>query len=408
MKQFYYLLAFCVLVNVQNAYSQSELSRWSFEAGVNYVNVYSVGEDIPQGEFFDEYFNINDHWNLGTYFAGTRKFSDRLSLTAKISFNEISKWGEDGNDVSVFVDHIEYYGLDGMINFKILTETKLKPYIAIGGGYTWIEEGTYNTYSTEESDDDFVGAGTVNGALGLTYDITDRFGVNLQFAYKHSFKEYLTKHFQNSVGVYYNLGKSASKEETKEEVVDTDNDGVEDAYDLCPGVAGNKEFAGCPDTDGDGIPDSLDKCPNEKNLENGCPSLKNSTLEKTEDVKSIKKEPKQIDTQKTVYFQYNSADLDNNAKAILDNIIEMSKNANTVTLKIDGHTDNTGGETFNKSLSINRANNVKDYLVKHGIMPKNINTNSFGENQPKSSNSTEQGRALNRRAEIKIYISTTN
>ncbi|MBB3123364.1 outer membrane protein OmpA-like peptidoglycan-associated protein/outer membrane protein W [Mesoflavibacter sabulilitoris] len=403
MKQFYYLIAFCVLVNLQNGYSQSELSRWSFEAGVNYVNVYSVGEDTPQGEFFDEYFNINDHWNLGTYFAGTRSFSDRLSLTAKVSFNEISKWGEDGNDVSVFVDHLEYYGLDGMVNFKILTKSKLKPYVAIGGGYTWIEEGPYNTYSTKESDDDFVGAGTVNGALGLTYDITDRFGVNLQFAYKHSFKEYLTKHFQNSVGVYYNLGKSTSKEETKE-VLDTDNDGIEDAYDLCPEVAGKKEFAGCPDTDNDGIPDSLDKCPNEKNIDGGCPSSKSSIQETPSNTNNIEKSPVVIDTQKTVYFEYNSASLDNNAKGILDAIIEMSKNADTITLKIDGHTDNTGEETFNKSLSINRANNVKDYLVTHGIKSENITTNSFGESQPSADNSTEKGRALNRRAKLTIKI----
>ncbi len=407
MKQFYYLIAFCVLVNVQNGYSQSNTNPWSLEAGVNYVNVYSVGEDTPQGEFFDEYFNINDHWNLGTYFAVTRDFSQRLSLTAKIAFNEITKWGQTANDVSVYVDNLEYYGLDGMINFKILKDTKLKPYIAVGGGYTWIEEGPYNTFSLNKGEHNLVGAGTINGALGLTYDVTERFGVNLQFAYKHTFKEYLTKHFQNSVGVYYNLGKSHTKKEAGE-VTDTDKDGVYDAHDLCPDTPGLKIFAGCPDTDGDGIPDSLDKCPNKKNTDAGCPSYKGSTQETPSKVNSFEKKPTVIDTHKTVYFEYNSAALDNNAKGILDTIIEMSKNATTVTLKIDGHTDSTGGETYNKTLSVDRAKNVKKYLVAHGIMAENITTNSFGESQPNTNNYTAQGRALNRRAEIKIYILMTN
>ncbi|WP_335973296.1 OmpA family protein [Gaetbulibacter jejuensis] len=242
--------------------------------------------------------------------------------------------------------------------------------------------------------------------MGLTYDITDRFGVNLQFVYKHTFKEYLTKHFQNSVGIYYNLGNSAPKEEPKE-VMDADNDGVEDAYDLCPDVAGKKEFAGCPDTDGDGIPDSLDKCPNEKNAQGGCPVKEVKTADmqgSNANNASTAKEPKTLNTEKTVYFEFNSTLLDNNAKEVLDAVVEMTKNASSVSIHIDGHTDNSGKETFNKTLSSDRANIVKGYLSDNGVPSSSIVTDSFGETKPKADNSSEAGRALNRRAELKIKI----
>ena len=428
MKQLYSIMAFAILLCANSLIAQDKINTWSVEAGVNYVNVYSVGEDTPQGEFFDEYFNVNDHWNLGTYFAVTRKFTDRLSLTAKGSFNEISKWGEDGNDVSVFVDHIEYYGIDGMLNFKILTNTKLKPYIALGGGYTWIEEGTYNTYSLEEDDDDFVGAGTVNGALGVTYDITDRFGVNLQFAYKHSFKEYLTKHFQNSIGVYYNLGKTKKPEQIAEPIIetpiDTDGDGIIDDYDVCPTIKGIKEYAGCPDTDKDGVPDSLDKCvnvPGEISLQgcplpdtdkdgvldmddncpnkagtvanNGCPDVPKPT---TVELNTLN------DYARTILFNSGKSSFKNETYEILQAMSSILNKYPEVDFSIEGYTDSVGNEESNRLLSVRRANAVRDYFISKGINAERLFAMGFGEDYPIDSNTTSTGRANNRRVEVKL------
>ena len=433
MRKFYLLAA----LNMCYSYliAQDRDNPWSIEAGVNYVNVYPVGEESLQGEFFDEYFNSNDHWNLGTYFAVTRDFGRRLSLTAKGSFNEISKWGETGNDASLYVDNLKYYGLDGMINFKLLTTTKLKPYIAIGGGYTWIEEGPYNTFSLKNGSGNLVGAGTVNGALGVTFEITNRFGLNLQFAYKHAFKEYLTKHFQNSVGVYYHLGKSPLKEESNE-VKDTDGDGIDDTHDLCPDLAGRKEFAGCPDTDGDGVPDSidkcleqfgevsnggcplpdsdgdgvpdkLDKCPDHVGLlENGgCPKAQvhNEVEGAGDESKQIKAEQVKLnDFANVISFETGNYNFKQECYPILIEIVELLKKHPNAHLIIEGHTDSVGSFKANKTLSKMRANAVKNYLVASGISESNIETIGYGELKPIGSNLTAEGRKSNRRVEIKM------
>ena len=404
MKHYYFTLLLVSWLSTSALLAQDQERSWSLEAGVNYVNLYSAGEDSPQGPFFDEFFNINDHWNLGTYIALTKSLNKSFSFTTKVSFNEITKWGETGNDVSVITDNLEYYGVDGMFNLALLKNARLSPFIAVGGGYTWIEEGPYNTFSLKQGDKNLVGAGTLNGALGFNYKISDRLSAILQFTYKHTFKEYLTKHFQNSIGISYKLDKSIKKESPTSNI-DSDQDGVEDRVDLCPDVPGLKIFAGCPDTDGDGIPDSLDKCPNEKDGDSGCVK-KEPIKDNNDDAKEDKQSKQNINlkVKQTVYFEHRIAKLDHSAEAVLDQLIELTKNVKDVKLLVEGHTDNTGSKEFNKQLSMNRANNVKAYLVDQGISGNNIDIAHFGETQPAESNDNKQGRFLNRRAEITITI----
>ncbi len=71
-------------------------------------------------------------------------------------------------------------------------------------------------------------------------------------------------------------------------------------------------------------------------------------------------------------------------------------------IEIQGHTDNVGADAANQLLSENRANAVRQYLVDKGCNPSQIEARGFGENAPKASNTTEEGRALNRRVEIRI------
>lgn len=71
-------------------------------------------------------------------------------------------------------------------------------------------------------------------------------------------------------------------------------------------------------------------------------------------------------------------------------------------IEIQGHTDNVGTDVANQQLSENRANAVRQYLVNKGCSPAQIEARGFGENAPKASNATEEGRALNRRVEIRI------
>ena len=72
----------------------------------------------------------------------------------------------------------------------------------------------------------------------------------------------------------------------------------------------------------------------------------------------------------------------------------------TWTLQINGHTNSIGDQAYNQKLSAARAKAVADALIKRGIAARRLQTAGLGSSQPKSDNSTLQGRALNRRVEL--------
>lgn len=387
------------------AFAQTKERPWNFEVGVNAVDVYPVGENTPQGDYFDEFFNWTDHWNLGIPTVKVSRYlADNLSLGARVSYNKLTKWGETASQPSAAVNKLEYYGIDGALNYSLASlfnTQKFEPFVGVGGGYTWIKEGMYNTNNA--GGNNFVGAGTVNGSAGVKYWVADNIAFSFESTYKHAFKDYLAKHWQHNLGVVFKLGKSQKQEEATE-VVDTDGDGVPDTYDLCPDVAGPKQFGGCPDSDGDGVPDNIDKCPNVKGDNgNGCPTPKNEYVPETTPVAATVKVP----TNKTIYFDFASTSISNNAKEILDDLVSVIKSskANSYNIKVEGHTDNIGSNGFNQKLSVKRADSIKDYLVSQGISSSAINTTGLGEENPASNNNTDAGRALNRRGELTIKVS---
>ena len=78
------------------------------------------------------------------------------------------------------------------------------------------------------------------------------------------------------------------------------------------------------------------------------------------------------------------------------------KNNTNIKVEIGGHTDNVGSAEYNQKLSEGRAKTTVDYLKSKGIAATRISYKGYGMTQPISSNSTEEGRAQNRRIEAKI------
>ncbi|WP_242695897.1 OmpA family protein [Desertivirga brevis] len=104
---------------------------------------------------------------------------------------------------------------------------------------------------------------------------------------------------------------------------------------------------------------------------------------------------------KNIQFEFNSAVLKTFSYEVLDKIAtEMRKSPDT-KFEISGHSSAEGSEQHNKSLSEDRANAVKAYLVNAGISAANLSTIGYGESKPITKNTTEADRALNRRVEIK-------
>ena len=86
----------------------------------------------------------------------------------------------------------------------------------------------------------------------------------------------------------------------------------------------------------------------------------------------------------------------------LNKLVNLLRDSPNVKVEISGHTDNTGSEATNKTLSNNRALSVRNYLISQGIAGERIRCNDYGFDRPIASNNTEEGRASNRRVEIKI------
>ncbi|NIK73644.1 outer membrane protein OmpA-like peptidoglycan-associated protein [Thermonema lapsum] len=103
---------------------------------------------------------------------------------------------------------------------------------------------------------------------------------------------------------------------------------------------------------------------------------------------------------RNITFDYNSWELNEDAKREIDRIYKLLKENPTVIVEIAGHTDDRGSAAYNLTLSQKRANAVKEYLLQKGMPPNRFVTKGYGESQPIADNKTEEGRAKNRRFEL--------
>ncbi|MCF6147451.1 MAG: OmpA family protein [Candidatus Kuenenia sp.] len=134
------------------------------------------------------------------------------------------------------------------------------------------------------------------------------------------------------------------------------------------------------DSDGDGVYDEDDECPDTPEGaivdSRGCWVVKGVT------------------------FEYKKWDIKEEFDSNLGNIVDILEKNPDMQIRIEGHTDNIGSLEYNIDLSQKRAQAVKNYLVGKGINESRISTVGFGFKKPIAPNTTEEGRALNRRAEI--------
>ncbi|MBM4398026.1 MAG: OmpA family protein, partial [Deltaproteobacteria bacterium] len=177
-------------------------------------------------------------------------------------------------------------------------------------------------------------------------------------------------------------------------ILDADGDGCLDKDDRCPTEWGPKENGCCPikDTDKDGVPDNEDRCPNEPGpKENGgCP------------YKLIEITDKMIVLKEKVYFAFGKATIKKESHPLLNEVAQALKDHPTFTIRIEGHTDSVGKPASNRKLSQARADSVRKYLVSKGIAGSRLTAIGHGQDRPIDDNSTDAGRAINRRVEFHI------
>lgn len=187
---------------------------------------------------------------------------------------------------------------------------------------------------------------------------------------------------------------------------DADGDGVPDALDACPRTPGEpsvvKKRHGCPklpDRDRDGIVDPEDACPDEPGVESGdsqrrgCqPPRPKVTLERA-----------QIAISEQVQFETGTALIRDDSSALLQQVADvLHTHPELESCEVAGHTDDTGTPELNRQLSEARARAVMAWLVAHGVEPRRLSARGYGETRPIAENTSDEGRARNRRVEFLI------
>ncbi|MCW0483806.1 OmpA family protein [Prolixibacteraceae bacterium A06] len=109
-----------------------------------------------------------------------------------------------------------------------------------------------------------------------------------------------------------------------------------------------------------------------------------------------------VEFDSSVLFALNSFSLTGDATANLDKLYIILSEYPDTNIEIQGHTDSSGSEAYNQTLSEQRAGSVSSYLLKKGVGANRVTTKGYGELSPKYDNATETGRIQNRRVEFVI------
>lgn len=352
------------------------------------------------------------------------RFVDGLTFGYTITENlamELSAAGIVNNELKNTDSNVEAYLLraDALYQLPNLDIVDgLVPFVCLGAG-------TFN-YDPPGSDpeDEFLAEYGCGAKYFLTDDISLRADVRHLIVVEKSHDFYkIDDHYNNliySLGLSYSFG---GEKNTKAPMIeapvakgpeDDDHDGVTNDLDQCPGTPAGVTVGqnGCPkDTDGDGVADYLDKCPNTPSGANvdaiGCPldSDKDGVFDYLDQCENTPLGAKVDDrgcwTLENVGFKVNKADLTPEVKIKMQNVLDVLKKNANLKVSVEGHTDSTGSVTLNQKLSEKRAQTIKKYIIDNGISADRVTSAGFGLSKPIADNKTEEGRAKNRRVEIR-------
>jgi OOP family OmpA-OmpF porin len=102
-----------------------------------------------------------------------------------------------------------------------------------------------------------------------------------------------------------------------------------------------------------------------------------------------------------IEFAFDSAEILPASERTLNIALQILRDNPSARVEVGGHTDNVGNANYNRRLSQQRADSVRDWLVEHGVARNRMQTRGYGSAQPVAPNDTDEGRARNRRIEFK-------
>lgn len=353
---------------------------------------------------------------IGLNVSVGRKFTDALMLELTGYFNEF-----DANDGS---STLEFKGAGLAALMSPFSEWEdLYVVVALHEGSTTGAPGARTNYRSTVFDT----------GLGYYFDLGDMlFGAKLRAEARYRMDSHEsrnvggsgdTEHYDGvfQLGLQIPIGGYGSDEDEEDSdggdvsVVaaggDSDNDGVADDRDACPGTPAGAivDSRGCEtDKDGDGVSDRLDQCPGTEpgtQVDSvGCPAVPEGCRPPFpgEEIDEFGCASGDTVVLRGVTFEFDKARLTANAKVILDGVADTLLSASDLNVEVGGHTDSFGSEAYNQSLSERRAQSVVKYIEGRGVSSDRLSAKGYGESNPIASNETTDGRELNRRVELKI------
>jgi len=350
----------------------------------------------------DKYRQVDDMVGGGQVSLGW-VLTDRVSIEGMVGYS----WLSGVNDLKIW---------DASLNmlYSFRTDRNLSPYVIGGLGMT-------NTDS-DVMDAENSAAGTFG--VGLRYRFGDsRVSLRLEHRLRSEFRNTVTNDDRiTSLGLQFAFGREepiSSLPPVKPDG-DADGDGVSDSRDMCPDTPDGVmvDARGCPrDSDSDGVADDRDQCPNTypgaRVDARGCEldgdgdtvvdrldECPNTRADVRVDVKGC--EIRAVIKLPGVNFETNSDRLLPGAEQVLDDAVATMRMNRDLVVEVAGHTDSDGSAEYNEGLSERRAITVRDYLINRGANSGNFTVMGYGEALPIADNSTAEGKARNRRVELRV------
>src|SRR5690606_924955 len=409
MKKLSILLTTILLLISADAFSQNMLKKWYISGGVHAIN-------HPSVRGFGEGLFETDNWSFVpplSQLSVARTLNRSFAVDLQASIGEIDN--KRLENVGVENEFMALVGLGLRYRFAngyIMKETSwFDPYLRFGANYYRMPYRGMEFNGIVDTGGDALenGAGVDNdhfalsGGLGINFWIWPKIGINIETQYVAvpATKSDYIDFFQAKAGLAFRVGKN-----------DRDKDGIVDEEDECPDTPGLPQYQGCPDTDGDKLEDRVDECPREPapNGEdtdeyycvNGCKVMKEKVEEPPvtpEPPVVVTPEPQKEITFEDVLFEYDKYELTADSAGKVKETAELIKQQGG-NYFVDGFADSNGSDEYNINLSRKRAQAVKDALVKEGIPAETLEVRAFGEQYPKCTNETDEGRQCNRRVVV--------
>ena len=366
-------------------------------------------DDSAQGFYVApsfSYINYNNAYDLGDGAGGTFAFGYQYSSPWAAELAILMAESQFKDATTSFDGEHYQLRLDGLYHF--MQDKKVHPYMVAGLGHgLWEFDNDTDNNQTQ-----------LNAGIGLMAMITKPLAFRSDFRVVYDIDEGKINNLLN-IGFSYFFGSGKKTQPTPVVFSDNDGDSVADNKDQCPGTPANVPVSsnGCPqDNDKDGIADYLDKCPGTATgisvSSTGCPKdSDNDGIADAQDRCSATPTGAKVDENgcriklieaikisMQLNFKSGSADVLTEHYSEIAKAGEFMKQYPDSEVVIEGHSDSQGAAAFNKRLSQQRADSIREYLIKmYGIEAMRISAKGFGESSPIADNSTAQGRAENRR-----------